>query len=354
MIKKSWVIYTLLIFLFLWESSYAKQQKAPDNCLSGIGIVVERTGKGYTVKGVFKGSPADGKLQKGDIIKEIDGESTYSMTLRKVLNKINQPEGKQVKVKYSRGSSYKEIILNSRNIPITIDSIPKLGVPKLRNIGIRDEIITVEFKKKGKFKPGHTFFLFDNSNFAGIARALEIYGTKGYLKLIKKRNKKIDTSKLKIYYYCYIPKVDSYGPKSVSKKVVSSKKTIPKTGEPKILIRHIIYQAESTNYIRTTARVSNVGNAEAKDLKIMCCYVDKFDRMYSRDVRGIGTLMPGESQKIIFFSMIPGNILKLRTGLSKALNVINVKISNGSIVMHKTLKSKFIIHYNGKTEIYKP
>ncbi|MFU2157757.1 S41 family peptidase [Caldisericum sp. AR60] len=91
---------------------------------AGIGVVINKNEKlNYPeIVTVFKGSPAEKSgLLEGDIILEVDGVSTFGLTLDEVASKVKGKIGTQVVLKIKRDS--KELTFNVTrekiNIPLT-------------------------------------------------------------------------------------------------------------------------------------------------------------------------------------------------------------------------------------------
>lgn len=70
----------------------------------GIGVILREGVRGIMIKGLVKGSPAEksGKLQKGDLLLAVNGETTSALSYEEVLQKLKGERGEKVVLKLCR------------------------------------------------------------------------------------------------------------------------------------------------------------------------------------------------------------------------------------------------------------
>jgi carboxyl-terminal processing protease len=88
---------------YLDEKAYANIRSAIEGTYGGVGIEVNVRDGYPTVIAPIEGSPAwEAGLRTGDVIVQIDGKSTYSLTVEDAADRLRGAEGTQVRVKVSR------------------------------------------------------------------------------------------------------------------------------------------------------------------------------------------------------------------------------------------------------------
>lgn len=125
----------------------------------------------------------------------------------------------------------------------------------------------------------------------------------------------------------------------------SSSSNFEKYKNSVIKINPMQYVAE-TEYIRTSAKITNEGSNSVTNITITCAWVDQFDKVYMSDSRIIAFLKAGESQDMVFFSMISSNIKNIPSNISDSMVVM---IGKNMV----NLRSIFIIQYGKKSYLYK-
>lgn len=99
----------------------------------GIGVeIVKEYNTGYIlIMDVFEESPANkAGLMPGDLITEIDGESTVSKSAEEVSNSIKETLGKDVKIKYLRNDEEKTTTITVNNV-----IIPSVNAENFNGVG---------------------------------------------------------------------------------------------------------------------------------------------------------------------------------------------------------------------------
>jgi len=127
----------------------------------GLGITVTtRFGKVTVVSPPFPGSPAEKVgLRVGDVISQVNGESTQNMELNEVVSKLKGPRGTSVKVKIIRPGSDEPLelaVIRDEIAKYTINNAflikPKIGYIKLDSFAetsgqeLRDALKKLDFK----------------------------------------------------------------------------------------------------------------------------------------------------------------------------------------------------------------
>jgi carboxyl-terminal processing protease len=88
---------------YLDEDSFEDLQITTQGQFGGLGIVVSVRDNYPTVISPLEGTPAYSLgIQSGDVIVDIEGESTRDLPIDKVVNKLRGPEGTQVTIKIRR------------------------------------------------------------------------------------------------------------------------------------------------------------------------------------------------------------------------------------------------------------
>lgn len=355
---KNLKIICLLISFCLAATVNIYAQKTVEPLFYGIGITIEIKDNVCSVHSLFKDSPAYGKLQEGDIIKKIDNVEITGITSETLIKKLFPRSGREITISFSRNGKDQNVALNPnviKYLPVDIHDCPP---GKVRMIEYKNsKSISIEYIGKGQLRKGDTFLMNYEGKTIATGRVVTLFGNRGEIALVEPiiQTIRLIPGKVNFLYLCNVP--DKYdisleearakavrNPNSTRKQ--NYENSTAKKGEPVIVIQHIQYETVDTNHIRTIASVCNSGDGNADNLTVICCFVNQFDKIYASDKYYIGTLSPGESKKLMFFSMIPGNIQNIGTGVS---NSMMVQIGNDLV----NLRSRFILQYNGKSEIYK-
>lgn len=83
--------------LFYTPEGYRSFQELTTGEFSGIGVWLKQRGKNVVVVSVLPDSPAlEGGLERGDVIREVNGEPLTELTIDEVVGSIKGPEGTEV------------------------------------------------------------------------------------------------------------------------------------------------------------------------------------------------------------------------------------------------------------------
>jgi carboxyl-terminal processing protease len=88
---------------YLDEKAYANLRSMTEGTYGGIGVELNERDGYPTVIAPIEGTPAwEAGLRSGDVIVQIDGRSTYGLTIEDAADRLHGPDGSQVRVKVSR------------------------------------------------------------------------------------------------------------------------------------------------------------------------------------------------------------------------------------------------------------
>ena len=88
---------------YLDEKAYANLKSMTEGTFGGIGVEVNVRDGYPTVIAPIEGTPAwEAGLRSGDVIIEVDGKSTYGLTVEDAADRLRGPEGTQVRIRLSR------------------------------------------------------------------------------------------------------------------------------------------------------------------------------------------------------------------------------------------------------------
>lgn len=169
-VRRIYLFWVFILFLLIVNFTsktevIAGQSGNFSNIFHGTGVIIEKKSDGYYVKGIIKKSPSDGKLQIGDLIKKIDDESAYEMTIEEITAKLEQLPGKEINFKIQRAGTIQNIVITTASFEINMDSIPFLEMPKYRISGFsQGNLLMVDFDEKPEFKKEMSFFCSDTGN----------------------------------------------------------------------------------------------------------------------------------------------------------------------------------------------
>ena len=124
---------------FLLSKPFSKQKVILDSKITGVGVLLNKTGDEIVVNHILKNSSAQSEnILAGDAILSINGVDVKNMSLEEIHEYIENLKGKKVVLKIKRGDEIlikelerKEIVLDTMSYKITKDNI---GVIRLSNI----------------------------------------------------------------------------------------------------------------------------------------------------------------------------------------------------------------------------
>jgi carboxyl-terminal processing protease len=88
---------------YLTKDAYKEMQISTTGSFGGLGIEIGMRDGILTVITPIEGTPAfEAKIQPGDKVLEIDGKSTYEMTLEDAVKLLRGPKGTKVTIKIQR------------------------------------------------------------------------------------------------------------------------------------------------------------------------------------------------------------------------------------------------------------
>ncbi len=94
---------------YLDEKAYAELLSMTEGTFGGIGVEVNVRDGYPTVIAPIEGTPAwEAGLRSGDVIVQIDGKSTYGLTVTDAADRLRGPDGSEVRVKVSREGEEEE------------------------------------------------------------------------------------------------------------------------------------------------------------------------------------------------------------------------------------------------------
>ena len=145
---------------YIPESEMGNFKFMTDGEYAGIGAVIGKHDNDIIISEPYEGFPAQkAGLKAGDILKEIDGKSTESMTTEQVSNHLKGKPDEIVNVKIQRPGKKKLIDLKITREKVQLDPIPfegmlinKTGYIRLSNFwaGCGDEVKKTLIKLKGQ------------------------------------------------------------------------------------------------------------------------------------------------------------------------------------------------------------
>ncbi len=118
---------------YLDAKSLAAVETQLTGSFSGVGIIMKSLRNEIVVDGLLAGQPAEAAgIQVGDVIAEVDGQSTRNLTISEVQSKIRGPEGTTVRLGMRRGSSsqliYFDLVRKTMDVPVLEQSVPEAGI----------------------------------------------------------------------------------------------------------------------------------------------------------------------------------------------------------------------------------
>lgn len=104
---------------FLKTDMYSKQQEILDSQITGIGIILNKSGDNVTINHVLDNSPAQkGQIQAGDTILSVNGQDVKTVNIDKLINKTKNAKEQDVKITLKRNGKIIEKTIKKAKIPI--------------------------------------------------------------------------------------------------------------------------------------------------------------------------------------------------------------------------------------------
>jgi len=174
----------------------------------GIGVGFSFAPEKISINKVLKNSPAqDAGLQKGDVLKQIDGQNIEEIEQNQVASKIRGPKNTLVKLKFERGNQLLDFSLNRKNIEselVTLEIKDDIALVTISSFGDNIDSKMNNIASEIKNNPKISKIILDlRSNTGGLLRqAIEIssYFLEVDQIVVKEKNKtgvEIDKSKPK-------------------------------------------------------------------------------------------------------------------------------------------------------------
>jgi carboxyl-terminal processing protease len=108
---------------YLTKDAYKEMQISTTGSFGGLGIEIGMRDGILTVITPIEGTPAfEAKIQPGDRVLEIDGKTTYEMTLEDAVKLLRGPKGTKVTIKIQRGTDEKPFEVTITRAIIHIES----------------------------------------------------------------------------------------------------------------------------------------------------------------------------------------------------------------------------------------
>lgn len=307
--KKSYLLtFTaiLLFSIFLFPLVIRAQESGGETVsFEGTGVVVERNNGRIVVTGIFKGSPAEGRLMLNDQILDIYGESTKLMTVSEVLSRIERPAGIPLKLIVLRDKRQVTVDLTTASYPVTPKTIPDTGDVKYsaKILGFQSrDFMDVRFFGT-RLKYGDTFFVFDKDYLLALARVRNVSGDSASMKVIRlyREMKNHESYRYNLAFYCYLPEVFKIEPLATP--------TPTNTENSRLRVRINGYELNQTpdNKIRALVTFENIGNVTASKIFADCILSDRGGKVHSRCTETVESLKP-ESKYVmeLFLKFNPG------------------------------------------------
>jgi carboxyl-terminal processing protease len=103
----------------------------PTGTFEGIGATISQQGTEIVVVAPIKDTPAErAGIEAGDVILEVNGESTEGWTTEKTVLKIRGPKGTDVQIKIRKNSNGQEVSLTLTRAPINVESVSTVAPPQ--------------------------------------------------------------------------------------------------------------------------------------------------------------------------------------------------------------------------------
>lgn len=104
---------------FLKTENYSKQQEILDSQITGIGIILNKSGENITINHVLDNSPAQkGQIQAGDTILSVNGQDVKSVNIDNLINQTKNGKAQDIKITLKRNGQIIEKTVKKAKIPI--------------------------------------------------------------------------------------------------------------------------------------------------------------------------------------------------------------------------------------------
>ncbi len=115
-----------------------------DETFNGVGIAIAPAENGAEVVSVIPGTPAaDSKLQKGDVIISVNGNSTYCKKMNEVQNLLRGEKNKPVEIVFINNGDTLETSIRREKL-----TVKKLNNESLKGINLERYASTIQSDKK--------------------------------------------------------------------------------------------------------------------------------------------------------------------------------------------------------------
>ncbi len=332
------LILTVTVLFLLGSDGWCDDKKIVD--FQGIGIVVRRDSGNILVDGIFKGSPAQDKLQIGDQITEVYGESTKYMTIADLMQKIDKPPGIPVKMMIYRDKKLMSVSIVSDTFPVVPDTVPEnnrnLNNPRILGFQSRD-FLDVRFPKEASVEKGDTFFIFFENNLLGLARIRHVSGQQASMKIIQSFDDipSHRASRYNLMYYCYLSEVFRIEPHDATAPVASGDSLL------RVRIKNYSIFKTNTGDIRILATIENIGNTTASEVIVGLGITDDVGVRYGVESVKARNLKPG-SENILDIPVnltVPDGFAPHTDGMSLSLNAVEEGRKNRTLKLGFEVKS---------------
>ncbi|MCE1248103.1 MAG: PDZ domain-containing protein [Firmicutes bacterium] len=293
-IKKTTILLTV-IFSILTASGWTQEKTT---CMSGAGFEIERIGNNIVVTGIYKNSPADGKISVGDNISTINGKSAASMPSEECFSILDQPPGAVISIQAQRGESDISTDITTAFFAITPETVPGHTIPPHRILGFDSgNIFSVEFTEKPDYKKDDQFYLFKDSKLLSIIRIKEISGTRAYfLANGKFTDRQRSKTGMQLFYRGYRP--IEYQPTTDWAKEKND-------SEIRVRVSNYDIFISENDHIRILVEITNNGKVPAKAVYVKCRMTGQMDHQYFSETKTAKWLQPGDKEYFEFFTLIP-------------------------------------------------
>lgn len=307
MITSVLIIISLLSLLPVF--AVEKQFEAVET-FDGIGITAESAAAGYKVTGVFRNSPAYGRIKPGDIITKINDIPTRKKIYDWLYYNINKPAGTTIDLEISRMGTWINLKLTTAKIVINRDNVPENTFPPQKISEIHEGSPSISISSNNSLlKKGDSFFVFDGSRHTGYVQVKKISDSRAILKgeNLKEPVTFSSFKRLELRYYgCFASRREgsvSTG-KTGGKSYInnSGKKMTDKEyseGKPNLKVESYSLYLDGTR-LYAKAVIRNIGNAPAPGPVCTCYFVSRNDKILGQRTQEIRMINPGERKICIF------------------------------------------------------
>ena len=101
--------------------TFSQFQEATQGQFEGVGMTVEAVPRGLKVVSVFDGSPAaEGGIEAGDVITDVDGESLRGKNVNEATSQIKGPAGTTVTLRVDSGARSRDLRIQRRRVEVPV------------------------------------------------------------------------------------------------------------------------------------------------------------------------------------------------------------------------------------------